>query len=55
VSAAVAALATYGVAAEIAAERTAAEGPGSFQIEFLNQLSKVSSEEISKFANVEKQ
>lgn len=55
VSAAVAALAAYGVAAEIAAERTAAEGPGSFQIEFLNQLSKVSSEEISKFANVEKQ
>ena len=55
VSAAVAALATYGVAAEIAAKRTAAEGPGSFQIEFLNQLSKVSSEDISKFANVEKQ
>ena len=55
VSAAVAALATYGVAAEIAAKRTTAEGPGSFQIEFLNQLSKVSSEDISKFANVEKQ
>jgi hydroxyethylthiazole kinase len=55
VFAAVSALATYGVAAEIAAERTAAEGPGSFQIEFLNQLSKVSAEDISKFANVEKQ
>lgn len=55
VSAAVAALATYGVAAELAAKRTAEAGPGSFQIEFLNQLSKVSAAHISEFANVEKQ
>lgn len=39
--AAVEALSFYGVAAEIAAELTADQGPGSFQIEFLNQLSLV--------------
>jgi len=39
--AAVEALSFYGVAAEIAAELTAGQGPGSFQIEFLNQLSLV--------------
>lgn len=52
--ASVAALATYGVASEIAAKQTEGAGPGSFQIEFLNQLSKVSSEDIRKFAYVNK-
>lgn len=35
------AVAFYGVAAEIAAEHTAHQGPGSFQIELLNQLAQV--------------
>lgn len=35
------AISFYGVAAEIAAEKTAHQGPGDFQIEFLNQLAKV--------------
>jgi hydroxyethylthiazole kinase len=42
--AAVEALSFYGVAAEIAAELTTGKGPGSFQIEFLNQLSLVTPE-----------
>lgn len=53
-SASVAALAVYGVASEIAAKETEAKGPGSFQIEFLNQLSKVAADEITKLARVEK-
>lgn len=36
------ALAFYGVAAEIAADHTESQGPGSFQIELLNQLDHVS-------------
>lgn len=36
----------YGVAAELAAEKTKDQGPGSFQVEFLNQLALVSSEQI---------
>lgn len=52
--ASVSALATYGVASEMAAKQTEAVGPGSFQIELLNQLSKVSSEDILKNANLEK-
>lgn len=39
--AAASALVYYGIASELAAERTAAAGPGSFQIELLNQLSRV--------------
>lgn len=42
--AAVEALSFYGVAAEIAADLTTGQGPGSFQIEFLNQLSLVTPE-----------
>ncbi len=38
------AISFYGVAAEIAAEATAGQGPGSFQIEFLNQLALVTPE-----------
>ncbi|MBM7652893.1 hydroxyethylthiazole kinase [Neobacillus cucumis] len=45
-----AALAYYGIAAEKAAQRTAEAGPGSFQIEFLNQLALVS--EVDLKANV---
>ncbi|NRD79447.1 hydroxyethylthiazole kinase [Bacillus sp. BRMEA1] len=51
VRASVAALTYYGVAAEKAAEKTAKFGPGSFQIEFLNQLSLVASEDINKFGS----
>ncbi len=49
IKASVAALAYYGVAAEIAAQKTA--GPGSFQIEFLNQLSNVTAKEIQQLGN----
>ncbi|MGM7724546.1 hydroxyethylthiazole kinase [uncultured Metabacillus sp.] len=52
--AAVAALTTYGVAAELAAEKTVQAGPGSFQIEFLNQLANVSPEDVNQFAKIEK-
>lgn len=38
------ALSFYGVAAEIAEKHTTGQGPGSFQIEFLNQLSLVTPE-----------
>lgn len=54
VSAATAALAFYGVAAEIAAAKTGREGPGRFQMEFLNQLSQVNAEELSQLASVQK-
>ncbi|MGG3470573.1 hydroxyethylthiazole kinase [Neobacillus pocheonensis] len=46
IRASVAALSFYGIAAEKAAQKTAEMGPGSFQIEFLNQLALVSSEDI---------
>lgn len=39
-------LVTYGIAAELAFEKTRNEGPGSFQIELLNQLAKVNEEDI---------
>jgi hydroxyethylthiazole kinase len=52
--ASVSALATYGVTAEIAAKQAAEEGPGSFQIQLLNQLANITSEEIQTNANVEK-
>ncbi|OPA81262.1 hydroxyethylthiazole kinase [Paenibacillus selenitireducens] len=44
--AAAAALVYYGVAADIAAERSADRGPGSFQLEFLNQLAQVNGAHI---------
>lgn len=50
-----AALVSYGVAAEIATANKGQEGPGSFQIEFLNQLSKVSNDEIMKFGALSEQ
>ncbi len=54
VVASAAALSFYGVAAEIAAKKTAHIGPGSFQIELLNQLYHVSSSEIMEYSRFEK-
>ncbi|WP_071395176.1 hydroxyethylthiazole kinase [Bacillus tuaregi] len=50
-NAATAALVFYGVAAEIAANKTEGQGQGSFQTEFLNQLSLVSSSEIDLYGS----
>ncbi|RSD26619.1 hydroxyethylthiazole kinase [Mesobacillus subterraneus] len=44
--AAAAAVSFYGVAAEIAAEKCSEQGPGSFQIELLNQLYLVGAEDL---------
>lgn len=44
----------YGIAAEIAAEHTLTQGPGSFQIEFLNQLAMVSPEVVQQRAIIHK-
>lgn len=52
--AATAALVFYGVAAEIAANNTEEQGPASFQVEFLNQLSKVSLSEIDLYSSFNK-
>ncbi|HEY2491927.1 MAG TPA: hydroxyethylthiazole kinase [Paenibacillus sp.] len=46
------AIAFYGVAAEIAAEMTEHQGPGSFQIELLNQLASVSPEILQQRAHI---
>jgi hydroxyethylthiazole kinase len=48
VKASVSALTYYGIAAEKAAAKTAVQGPGSFQIEFLNQLSLVSIKDLNQ-------
>ncbi|OMD46907.1 hydroxyethylthiazole kinase [Paenibacillus borealis] len=47
------ALSFYGVAAEIAAERTAFKGPGAFQIEFLNQLALVTPDTYKERSRVQ--
>lgn len=52
--AAIAAVTFYGVAGEVAANKTEELGPGSFQIELINQLSKVSSAEIDLFGSFKK-
>ncbi len=52
--AAASALISYEVAAELAAELTVTEGPGSFQIAFLNQLAKVSPEQIIQYGSIQK-
>ncbi|NWQ42519.1 hydroxyethylthiazole kinase [Bacillus sp. EB106-08-02-XG196] len=44
----------YGIAAEKAVEKVGDLGPGSFQIEFINQLAHVSSEDIHQFAAFKK-
>ncbi|WP_340015755.1 hydroxyethylthiazole kinase [Paenibacillus sp. FSL K6-1318] len=46
------ALAFYGIAAELAAERTAHQGPGSFQIELLNQLAQVTPDLLAEHAQI---
>lgn len=51
VKASVAALTFYGVAAELAAQKTREYGPGSFQVEFLNQLSLVTENELNLYGN----
>ncbi|WP_458413525.1 hydroxyethylthiazole kinase [Schinkia sp. CFF1] len=52
--AAAAALTTYGIAAEIAAGKTAELGPGSFQVEFINQLSLINPTQIEQYGLIEK-
>ncbi|MCM3195203.1 hydroxyethylthiazole kinase [Priestia megaterium] len=52
VEASVAALSFYGVAGEIAAAKKGEEGPGSFQIELLNQLHLLSGQDIESYARV---
>jgi hydroxyethylthiazole kinase len=52
--AATAALSIYGVAAEVAADKSALQGPGSFQVEFLNQLYHLDAEEIYNKSSFEK-
>ncbi|MCL6570995.1 MAG: hydroxyethylthiazole kinase [Bacillus sp. (in: Bacteria)] len=54
IRAAVAALAYYGIAGEKAAAKTVEIGPGSFQIEFLNQLSLISSEDMNQISSFKK-
>jgi hydroxyethylthiazole kinase len=49
-----AALIIYGVAAEVAADKSAMHGPGSFQAEFLNQLYHLDAEEIYKRSSFHK-
>ncbi|HLO11031.1 MAG TPA: hydroxyethylthiazole kinase [Pseudoneobacillus sp.] len=48
------ALTFYGIAAEKAAEKVESMGPGSFQIEFLNQLALVSSIDIQQYSSFQK-
>ncbi|MDF2721506.1 MAG: thiM [Paenibacillus sp.] len=48
-----AALVVYGAAAEIAAGKTKEQGPGSFQIEFLNQLALVSADDVLRLGRIE--
>ncbi|MDN3015364.1 hydroxyethylthiazole kinase [Paenibacillus sp. BSR1-1] len=52
IKASVAALTFYGIAAEKAAQKTIEQGPGSFQIEFLNQLSVVSTDDIKQHSAI---
>lgn len=54
VEAATEAVAFYGIAAETARELTADGGPGSFQIEFLNQLALVTPDMVREQARIER-
>ena len=47
-----AAIVSYGVAAEKAAKMTAEKGPGSFQIQFLNELANLSSKDIEQHGKI---
>ncbi|MFK4435500.1 hydroxyethylthiazole kinase [Paenibacillus sp. RC73] len=51
-TAGMAALAVYGVAAEMAAERKGTEGPGSFQIELLNMLFAITPDDVRQYGRV---
>ncbi|MEC3079110.1 hydroxyethylthiazole kinase, partial [Bacillus tropicus] len=46
------ALTFYGVASELAAAKAVEKGPGSFQIEFLNQLANTTSGDIEKYGKI---
>lgn len=50
---AVSALAVYGVAAELAERASAGKGPGTFQIELLNSLNKVTAANIEELGIIE--
>ncbi|RKD25076.1 hydroxyethylthiazole kinase [Ammoniphilus oxalaticus] len=52
--ASIAALVSYGIAAETAARLKGAEGPGSFQIEFLNQLARLDGKQIRELGLFER-
>lgn len=54
VEACAAAVGFYGIAAEVAAELTASQGPGHFQIHFLDQLYKVGEGDIRRLAKVKR-
>ncbi|MBB5323073.1 hydroxyethylthiazole kinase [Anoxybacillus tepidamans] len=53
VHAATSALISYGVAAEMAANEVGEQGPGSFQIAFLNQLAKIGTDDIVRYGSME--
>jgi hydroxyethylthiazole kinase len=53
VGAATDAVSFYGVAAELAAQRAVEKGPGSFQIEFLNELANLSVEKLNELVKIE--
>lgn len=48
-----AALVCYGVAAEKAAHKAAEEGPGSFQVQFLNELGNLSADDVHRLGKLE--
>ncbi|MWC26776.1 hydroxyethylthiazole kinase [Paenibacillus sp. MMS18-CY102] len=54
VIASAAALVVYGVAAELAASKAKEQGPGSFQMEFLNQLALVLPSDIMRLGRMER-
>lgn len=49
-----AALVCYGVAAQLAAEKAAAQGPGSFQIAFVNALHNMTVDDVHRIGKIEK-
>ncbi|MGF7534639.1 hydroxyethylthiazole kinase [Bacillus mexicanus] len=53
-SAVLAAISSYGVAAQLAAQETANKGPGSFQSELLNKLSSVTEQDVQELARIER-
>ncbi|USB33081.1 hydroxyethylthiazole kinase [Paenibacillus sp. YPG26] len=52
IEAAVEAISFYGVAAELAYERTEGQGPGSFQTELLNQLAVLTPEQLQSRSRI---